>query len=129
MLELQASSKPQPAAATSSPSTSQPSRRSADQCAVSLGFLRRFLAAHVLSRPDGTQLSTLDVVIKVIKPLTQPHSCRLVDMPVIDPPGLLVPDRGDVGPPDYFISHAWYTAVCFRLFNVQGHINRETLCI
>lgn len=74
---------------------------------MSLGFLRRFLAAHVLPRPDGTQLSTLDVVLKVIKPLTQPHCCRLVDLPEIHPPGLLVPERGDVGPPDYFISHAW----------------------
>ena len=37
---------------------------------------------------------------QIVKALTAEDQCRLVDMPGLVP-------REEVGPPDYFISHAW----------------------
>ncbi|GIL66739.1 hypothetical protein Vafri_20215, partial [Volvox africanus] len=77
-------------------------RRNAGQCAVSLAFLRRFRARLVKERKDAATLSTSQVVQEVIKPMTASSACRLADLNMND-----LVSEADIGPPDYFISHAW----------------------
>ncbi|EFJ49075.1 hypothetical protein VOLCADRAFT_104512 [Volvox carteri f. nagariensis] len=77
-------------------------RRNAGQCAVSLAFLRRFRTRLLRERKDAASLCTSQVVQEVIKPMTASSACRLTDLNLNE-----LVSEADVGPPDYFISHAW----------------------
>ncbi|GAX76256.1 hypothetical protein CEUSTIGMA_g3700.t1 [Chlamydomonas eustigma] len=71
------------------------SHLAAYECAVSIDFLLRFAADH----PD-TSLTTADIVMKIIKPATEPRKCRFADLTEVVLPS-------DVREPDFFVSHCW----------------------
>ncbi|PNW74724.1 hypothetical protein CHLRE_12g512750v5 [Chlamydomonas reinhardtii] len=95
--------------------------QSSAHCAISLGFLRKLLTEHVvplahkLKLPLG-QVTTSMVNEMVVKELTKEDQCRLVDVPGLVP-------VGDVGEPDYFISHAWGNPFAHLVQCVCDHLS------
>ena len=94
---------------------------------VSLRGLRRLrarLADHFAAEGPFDQVTTTQVCMEWVRPATAASKCRAAEDPaLIDP--------SDVGPPAYFISHAWSNAFELLLRTVEAFLSSadEGTCV
>mmetsp|Transcript_38050 Transcript_38050/g.112659 ORF Transcript_38050/g.112659 Transcript_38050/m.112659 type:complete len:715 (-) Transcript_38050:1174-3318(-) len=79
------------------------------QVAVRMGWLRDF------AKTVDPDMTTADVVTKLVVPRTLEERCRFID--ILDPK--------DVGPPDFFISHRWGSKFETIVNAISEHLSED----